>query len=93
MLSLIMCYQSASMALMSRVITGGSVMRMPGFRTWSAALSTSATKLGAERLNLGGVFPPIPTPFNPDESLAFDKLASNVSKWSKFPFKGQILCN
>jgi hypothetical protein len=42
----------------------------------------------AASLDLSGVFPPIPTPFNKDESIAFDKLASNFQHWEKIPFQG-----
>jgi len=32
-------------------------------------------------VDLSGVFPPIPTPFNKDESIAYDKLARNIQHW------------
>ena len=34
------------------------------------------------KLNLKGIFPPIPTPFIKGK-VAYDKLASNVEKWGK----------
>jgi 4-hydroxy-2-oxoglutarate aldolase len=39
-------------------------------------------------VDLCGVFPPIPTPFNEDESIAYDKLARNIERWEKIPFQG-----
>jgi Fe2+ transport system protein B len=42
----------------------------------------------AALVDLSGVFPPIPTPFNEDESIAYDKLARNIQHWEKIPFKG-----
>lgn len=40
-------------------------------------------------LDLGGIYPPIATPFNKDESIAYDKLADNMRKWNSIPFKGK----
>jgi hypothetical protein len=42
----------------------------------------------ASPVDLSGVFPPIPTPFNEDESIAYDKLAANLQQWEKIPFRG-----
>jgi Fe2+ transport system protein B len=42
----------------------------------------------AALVDLSGVFPPIPTPFNEDESIAYDKLARNIQHWEKIPFQG-----
>jgi hypothetical protein len=35
--------------------------------------------------------PPRPTPFNKDESIAYDKLASNFHHWEAVPFQGQFM--
>lgn len=43
----------------------------------------------SKRVDLGGVFPPMPTPFNPDESVNYDKFATNIEAWNKAPFKGK----
>ena len=45
----------------------------------------------AKLLDLSGIFPPIPTPFNEDESIAYDKLKANLSKWEKIPFTGYVV--
>jgi aconitase A len=42
-------------------------------------------------VDLSGVFPPIPTPFNKDESIAYDKLARNIQHWETVPFQGQFV--
>nr|XP_045625355.1 4-hydroxy-2-oxoglutarate aldolase, mitochondrial-like [Procambarus clarkii] len=55
-------------------------------------LSVSAPTSGqAGGVDLRGVFPPIPTPFNPDETIAYDKLASNLAIWNKIPFRGLVV--
>lgn len=33
----------------------------------------------------------MPTPFNEDETIAYDKLASNIAKWSEIPFRGLVV--
>lgn len=45
----------------------------------------------AQRLDISGIYPPIPTPFNEDESIAYDKLSFNLGKWNKIPFKGYVV--
>ncbi|XP_023707875.1 4-hydroxy-2-oxoglutarate aldolase, mitochondrial-like isoform X1 [Cryptotermes secundus] len=45
----------------------------------------------AALVDLSGVFPPIPTPFNEDESIAYDKLARNIQHWEKIPFQGYVV--
>lgn len=42
-------------------------------------------------LSLQGIFPPIPTPFNPDESLALDRLRSNLTTWAQWPLAGYVI--
>ncbi|XP_029657800.1 4-hydroxy-2-oxoglutarate aldolase, mitochondrial [Octopus sinensis] len=52
-----------------------------------ASLSTQTKN----KLDLAGIFPPITTPFNADETIAFDKLEKNLSLWKNIPFKGYTL--
>jgi len=40
---------------------------------------------------LNGIFPPITTPFNSDEEIAFDKLKLNLSRYDKFNLKGYVV--
>lgn len=42
-------------------------------------------------LNLAGLYPPIVTPFNEDESVAYDKLESNLKKWAAQPLDGVVM--
>lgn len=42
-------------------------------------------------LALHGIFPPIPTPFNTDESLALDQLRSNLERWAEWPLAGYVV--
>ncbi|KAL5022079.1 hypothetical protein ScPMuIL_001234 [Solemya velum] len=42
-------------------------------------------------MDISGVYPPIATPFNADESVAYDKLEYNLSKWNKIPLKGYVV--
>ena len=41
-------------------------------------------------IDLNGIFPPIPTPFI-DDSVAYDKLASNIEKWGRTGLKGFVV--
>lgn len=41
-------------------------------------------------LDISGLYPPIATPFNKDESIAYDKLEDNIQKWNTIPFKGML---
>jgi 4-hydroxy-2-oxoglutarate aldolase len=42
------------------------------------------------KINLNGIFPPIPTPFI-DGSVAHDQLAANIQKWSTTGLKGFVV--
>lgn len=42
-------------------------------------------------LSLAGVYPPLATPFDKNEDLAFDKLHENMMKLNKIPFRGCIV--
>ena len=42
-------------------------------------------------VELCGVFPPIPTSFNKDESIAYYTLASNIQHWEAVRFQGQFM--
>jgi len=41
--------------------------------------------------DLSGIFPPIVTPFNKDESIAWDKLEHNMDQWNKHPLAGFLV--
>ncbi|RXG51504.1 4-hydroxy-2-oxoglutarate aldolase, mitochondrial [Armadillidium vulgare] len=53
--------------------------------------ANDSTKHKKNNLNFAGIFTAITTPFNSDESIAFDKLESNIQKWNKLPFKGYVI--
>lgn len=42
-------------------------------------------------LSLTGVFPPIPTPFNSDGDIDFDRLQSNFERWNQQPLSGYVV--
>ena len=42
------------------------------------------------QIDLHGIFPPVTTPFI-DDSVAYDKLASNIEKWSRTGLKGFVV--
>lgn len=44
-----------------------------------------------EKLNLGGVFPPIVTSFDHSGEIDFDKMAANIDKWNQYPLKGMVV--
>ncbi len=41
--------------------------------------------------DLSGIYPPIPTPFNEQEQIAFDRLESNLGKWLTQPVDGIVM--
>ena len=51
----------------------------------------SSVTTGSNKIQLGGIYPPLTTPFNADESIAFDKLASNLTKYAEIPFAGYVV--
>jgi 4-hydroxy-2-oxoglutarate aldolase len=42
-------------------------------------------------MNLTGIYPPIPTPFNDDESVAYDQFAANLEQWLSWPLTGVVM--
>jgi len=42
-------------------------------------------------LDLTGIYPPIPTPFNSNLSIAYDQLSENFKKWNDVPFRGYVV--
>jgi len=42
-------------------------------------------------VDLSGIYPPITTPFAPDESIAFDQLEANLEKWLAQPLDGVVM--
>ncbi|KAI8485591.1 4-hydroxy-2-oxoglutarate aldolase, mitochondrial [Branchiostoma belcheri] len=44
-----------------------------------------------KKIDLSGVFPPLPTPFNQDETINYEHLRNNVTKWNEIGFKGYVV--
>ena len=44
-----------------------------------------------QRLDLTGIYPPIATPFNQDESIAWDQLLTNMATWTQQPIRGFLV--
>ncbi|XP_032783912.2 4-hydroxy-2-oxoglutarate aldolase, mitochondrial [Daphnia magna] len=42
-------------------------------------------------IQLGGIYPPLTTPFNADETISFDKLADNLTQYARIPFAGYVV--
>ncbi|MGC8788162.1 MAG: dihydrodipicolinate synthase family protein, partial [Anaerolineae bacterium] len=42
-------------------------------------------------LSLAGIYAPIPTPFDVDGEVAYDKLAENIAKWNKTGLAGLVV--
>lgn len=42
-------------------------------------------------LSFHGVFPPIPTPFHDDQTLALDALQGNLERWNQYPLRGYVV--
>lgn len=55
---------------------------------FTRSLATSSRRC----LDIGGVYPPIPVPFKEGGQLHIEKLKSNLQKWNKIPFKGNVKC-
>ncbi|KAL2089839.1 hypothetical protein ACEWY4_014527 [Coilia grayii] len=49
------------------------------------------TQAVAGKLDIGGVYPPIATPFTEKEDIDYEKLDENIDKYSKIPFKGLVV--
>ncbi len=43
------------------------------------------------RTSLAGVFPPIPTPFDEEENILFDRLEENLERWGGLPLGGYVV--
>jgi len=47
--------------------------------------------MSGHRLELAGVFPPIPTPFGPGGEILYERLADNLSRWGQEPMAGFVV--
>ncbi|CAF93436.1 unnamed protein product, partial [Tetraodon nigroviridis] len=46
---------------------------------------------GSARVDLRGIYPPIATPFTPQEDVDFRKLEENLHKYAEIPFRGLVV--
>ncbi|XP_045190999.2 4-hydroxy-2-oxoglutarate aldolase, mitochondrial-like [Mercenaria mercenaria] len=58
---------------------------------FTSARSSSSAAAGKMQVDLSGIYPPIVTPFNADETIAYDKLQQNMERWNKIPFRGYVV--
>ena len=58
-------------------------------RILSRCFSTSQP--ASKGLDLTGIYPPVTTPFNKDESLAWDRLGENIAKYDQVPLRGYLV--
>jgi hypothetical protein len=49
----------------------------------------SSTPKASSHLDISGIFPPIPTPFNSKNEVDFRQLQKNFQYWNKIPFAGE----
>jgi 4-hydroxy-2-oxoglutarate aldolase len=45
----------------------------------------------SDKLNLAGIFPPIPTPFDEQERVDLDRLSENLARWELEPLDGYVV--
>lgn len=67
----------------TKIVTGS-----PLSSSSSSRLLTTSVKM---QIDVGGIYPPIVTPFDADETIAYDKLQQNMDKWNKIPFRGYVV--
>ncbi|KAK2151636.1 hypothetical protein LSH36_356g03025 [Paralvinella palmiformis] len=58
---------------------------------WGLSKHVNFSSSNQSSLNLSGIYPPIATPFNEDETIAYDKLQENMDRWNKIPLKGFVV--
>ena len=55
---------------------------------WSTGRVHNFSTSAPNNMNISGIYPPIATPFNDDESIAYDKLQHNMDMLNKIPLRG-----
>ena len=77
----------SSVGHLAKLVGGQSVKLCRGVRlSTSGVFSFSTTPLND--MDISGIYPPIATPFNNDETIAYDKLQHNMDMWNKIPLRG-----
>nr|XP_046230567.1 4-hydroxy-2-oxoglutarate aldolase, mitochondrial isoform X2 [Scatophagus argus] len=57
----------------------------------SPACTQTRSYTAAARLDIGGIYPPIATPFTAKEDVDYHKLEENLQKYAKIPFRGLVV--
>lgn len=72
---------------------GKTILRASRSYTTPLTTCTNNSKINGRQmstaLDLSGIYPPIPTPFENNENIDWESLKSNLRKWDNFPFKGR----
>ncbi|XP_042173066.1 4-hydroxy-2-oxoglutarate aldolase, mitochondrial isoform X3 [Oncorhynchus tshawytscha] len=68
---------------------GTAVCRRGASVLWKPTRTQSRTQSAAagQRVDIGGIYPPIATPFTQKEDVDYQKLDENLQKYAKIPFK------
>ena len=66
-------------------------LTIQGRRLAAARCLHSTAAVQQSKLDLSGIYPPIPTPFDQDENIDWLALRDNMNKWNKIPFKGYVV--
>ncbi|BFY97441.1 hypothetical protein BsWGS_00481 [Bradybaena similaris] len=84
---------SRTALLASRLLNFSKELRLfhPRETSYAGKYCAFSSSTAHQQLDISGIFPPISTPFNEDESIAYDKLEYNMKKWNKIPFKGYVV--
>ncbi|XP_048407119.1 4-hydroxy-2-oxoglutarate aldolase, mitochondrial [Stegostoma tigrinum] len=61
------------------------------WRVFGRAMKQGRSLSSGSRLDLGGIYPPIVTPFDKEGRVEFQQLESNVREFSKIPFRGLVV--
>lgn len=61
------------------------------FRGSSVIAIRSSSTVSERKIQLGGIYPPLTTPFLEDESIAYDQLAANLARYSRIKFAGYVV--
>lgn len=71
-----------------RLRHGEGLTRHGGLLAGNRGMATTSRVMATDTLDLTGVYPPIITPFDSQENIAWDKLQFNIEKWNKIGFAG-----
>lgn len=61
------------------------------FRKLASLVPNARYIATAKSLDISGVYPPISTPFDSHENIAYDKLEANLRVWNEAPFRGYVV--